>query len=282
MEATIYVFSNPQFGEIRTVKDENGEPLFCLTDLCKSLGLNNDSTNKVAKRLDPDDRYSVPVIDKMGRKQLATFVNEPGMYTVILRSDSPLAKPVQKWVVSEVLPSIRKTGGYIMSTPEDTPEMIMARALIVAQETINRVNAQLKEKEKKIEIQEATIKSHLPKLNYYDQVLTSTSSHTATTIANQFSMSAITLNQMLVKAKVLRKTGKEYSLASKYQGNGYTDSETFSFNRTDGTSGSKIELRWTEKGREFVSGLIPRAINAGALILRKGRYYINHDWKPSN
>lgn len=147
MEAKVRIFSNPQFGEIRTAKTESGEPLFCLTDLCRVLNLSNPSV--VAQRLDEDER---PKLD-LGRQGLTTFVTEPGMYSVILRSDSPIAKPIQKWVTADVLPSIRKTGGYIMATPDDSPEMIMARALIVAQETINRMNAKLREKDKKLELQ---------------------------------------------------------------------------------------------------------------------------------
>lgn len=82
-----------------------------MADLCKALNIQNPTD--VKKRLDKDDLDSIEVIDSMGRLQDANFVTEPGMYTVILRSDSPLAKPMQKWVTSEVLPAIRKTGGYM-------------------------------------------------------------------------------------------------------------------------------------------------------------------------
>lgn len=99
------IFTNNQFGEIRVSTTENGEPLFCLSDLCSTLRLSYP--RMVAQRLDSDE---VRKLDLRGQVGVTNFVTESGMYTVILRSDSPLAKPMQKWVTSEVLPSIRKQG----------------------------------------------------------------------------------------------------------------------------------------------------------------------------
>lgn len=144
MQSHIQVFINPQFGEIRIAKTENGDPLFCLSDLCKALNLSNASV--VASRLDEDERSKLD----LGRQGSAIFVTEPGMYSVILRSDSPLAKPMQKWVTSEVLPAIRKTGGYIPIKQDDTPETIMARALLIADSTIKRQAKQLEDQEPKV------------------------------------------------------------------------------------------------------------------------------------
>lgn len=135
----IQIFNNSQFGQVRVATTEAGEPLFCLADLCKALNLSNPTV--VSQRLEDEER---PKLD-LGRQGLTTFVTEPGMYTVILRSDSPLAKPMQKWVTSEVLPTIRKTGGYMVSRTDDTPETIMARALLVAKETLERRDKQIAE-----------------------------------------------------------------------------------------------------------------------------------------
>lgn len=88
----------------------NGEPWFVLKDVCNVLGLG--SAHKVADRLDEDERNQIPLTDSLGREQETTIVSESGLYNVILRSDKPEAKPFRKWVTSEVLPSIRKTGGY--------------------------------------------------------------------------------------------------------------------------------------------------------------------------
>lgn len=91
--------------EIRTI-EKDGEPWWVLSDVCKVLGLSNPS--KVAQRLDEDERSNF----ELGRQGTAIIINESGLYSVILRSDKPEAKPFRKWVTSEVLPSIRKTGSY--------------------------------------------------------------------------------------------------------------------------------------------------------------------------
>nr|DAT17982.1 MAG TPA: repressor domain protein [Caudoviricetes sp.] len=108
----ITIFENDNFGKIRMV-EEKGEPWFVLADLCKVLELSNPS--KVAQRLDEDERSNF----KLGRQGYGVVVNESGMYAVILRSDKPQAKPFRKWVTSEVLPSIRKTGNYTVHQTEE-------------------------------------------------------------------------------------------------------------------------------------------------------------------
>ena len=135
----IKIFENEMFGQIR-VAGTPEEPLFCLVDLCNDLDLH---INKVVQRLTDDVLSKYPIIDSLGREQLANFVNEDGLYDVILDSRKSNARKFRKWITSEVLPSIRKTGGYIVSTPEMTNEEIMARALIVANETIKKRDEQL-------------------------------------------------------------------------------------------------------------------------------------------
>lgn len=96
---------------LRTIADESGNPWFVLADVCAVLDLSNSSM--VASRLDEDERSKL----NLGRQGDATIINESGLYTVILRSDKPQAKPFRKWVTGEVLPSIRKTGSYQTSQP---------------------------------------------------------------------------------------------------------------------------------------------------------------------
>lgn len=95
---------------VRVVIDEHGEPLFVLADLCKVLDLTNPT--RVAERLDPDALSLAQVIDSMGRPQQAHAVTEAGMYEVVIRSDKPEARDFRRWITTEVLPSIRKTGQY--------------------------------------------------------------------------------------------------------------------------------------------------------------------------
>lgn len=164
MEPRLRVFKNNLFGEIRTSVTQSGEPVFCLTDLCNALQLTN--SRKVKSQLDDDVTLSYPILDNLGRTQDATFVTEAGMYTVILRSNSPIAKPMQKWVTGEVLPAIRKTGGYMIEKEEDTEESIMARALLIAQDTIQR-------SKEKIRQLTSTVERQAPKVMFADAVATS-------------------------------------------------------------------------------------------------------------
>ena len=129
--SVIQVFNSPQFGEIRTAGTSE-EPLFCLSDVCSVLGLRQGD---VKQRLDDGVVSTQPIIDALGREQQANFVNEDGLYDVILDSRKPQAKAFRRWVTSEVLPAIRKTGGYLATKQDDTPEEIMARALTIAQAT---------------------------------------------------------------------------------------------------------------------------------------------------
>lgn len=101
----IQLFTDGEFNMRTAVVD--GEPLFCLVDVCKVLDIQNPS--KVAQRLDDDERTKL----ELGRQGETNFITESGLYAVILRSDKPNAKSFRRWVTSEVLPSIRKTGATI-------------------------------------------------------------------------------------------------------------------------------------------------------------------------
>lgn len=146
--------------EVRTVQ-RNGEPWFVLKDVCAILGIGN---NRMASdRLDTDEK-GVSQIDTLGGKQEMTVINESGLYNVILRSDKPEAKPFRKWVTSEVLPSIRRTGGYIAGQENLTPEELMAKALMVAQKTLA---------EREARIADLTVQNQImqPKASYFDELV---------------------------------------------------------------------------------------------------------------
>ena len=121
--------------EVRTV-ELNGEPWFVLKDVCAVLGISNHKMT--AQRLDADEVILTDLTDSMGRQQETTVINESGLYNVILRSDKPEAKPFRKWVTSEVLPSIRKTGGYRM--PKLSKEM---QALFLLDDRTQKQEARL-------------------------------------------------------------------------------------------------------------------------------------------
>ena len=131
----IQIFQNQEFGAIRTISNKQGEAMFCLKDVCEVLEL---QTKQVVRRLEDDVFSKHPIVDNLGRVQQATFVNEDGLYDTILESRKPLAKKFRKWVTSEVLPSIRKHGGYMVAKADESDEEIMARALQIAHATLQR------------------------------------------------------------------------------------------------------------------------------------------------
>ena len=141
-EITTLQFNSDQFGQLRVVKDDNGEPWFVAKDVCDalSLGRQHDST----RYLDADEKGE-GLVDTPSGKQTMVVINEPGFYKLIMKSRKPEAKAFQRWVTHEVLPSIRKKGGYIAAAADETPEQIMARAVLLAQDTIERQKAQIEE-----------------------------------------------------------------------------------------------------------------------------------------
>lgn len=142
----IVTFENPIFGTIRTAGTAD-EPLFCLADICRVLEL---QTNKVKDRLKQDGWNSIPLTDKLGRGQLATFINEQNLYRLVMRSDKPQAEPFQDWVCGEVLPQIRRTGGYIPLNAEDDDLTVMAKALQIMQRTLEQKDKLIEDKNRAI------------------------------------------------------------------------------------------------------------------------------------
>lgn len=156
---SIQIFSNPQFGEIRTLADEANDPLFCLADLCAALGISNH--RNVKARLDEEDVRLMDTPTNGGLQQI-TFVTESGMYDVILRSDAEKAKPFRKWVTSEVLPAIRKHGVY--ATPQTIDN------LLADPDNAIKVFQTLKEERQLRQIAEAKIEADAPKVLFAESL----------------------------------------------------------------------------------------------------------------
>ena len=133
---------------LRTLTDEAGEPWFVLKDCMSILDLGNPT--ETVKMFDEDEFSTAEVIDSIGRRQQAYIISEPGLYRLVMRSRKPEAKEFQRWVTHEVLPQIRKTGGYIPTSESDSDEDIMARAVLVAQKTIKQKNQQIAEQQTRI------------------------------------------------------------------------------------------------------------------------------------
>lgn len=152
----LQIFNNPEFGSVRTITKDN-EPMFCLADVCKALDITH--VTDVKSRLKQDGVGTSEVIDSLGRKQTAIFINESNLYKVIFQSRKPSAEKFTDWVTDEVIPSIRKNGGYIANQEQMTPEQIVANALIVAQNIISQKDRQIEEMKPKADFFDAVADS---------------------------------------------------------------------------------------------------------------------------
>lgn len=149
------IFKNSQFGEIRVAGTEEN-PYFCLKDICQCLDL---LTKKVSQRLDDKVLSKFLITDSIGRERFVLFVNEDGLYDVIFDSRKPEARAFRKWVTSEVIPSIRKTGSYSLSVPsyQISDPIKRAEKWIEEEKQRQQLAIENKTKQKKIEEQEHTI-----------------------------------------------------------------------------------------------------------------------------
>lgn len=138
----IQVFNNEQFGNVRAMS-LNDEPWFVAKDVCDVLGIKTNHLREDGRGLDDDEVMNLPNWEVGGKAPL--IVSEAGFYKLVMRSRKPEAKAFQRWVTHEVLPAIRRTGGYMVAAQDETPEQIMARAVLVAQDTIERQKKQIDE-----------------------------------------------------------------------------------------------------------------------------------------
>ena len=162
---------NYEGAEVRTVQID-GEPWFVLADICRELEISN--SRNISSRLE-DDEKGVTLVDTLGGKQHVTIINESGLYTVILRSDKPQAKPFRKWVTSVVLPSIRKHGAYMT---EQTLERALTSPdfLIELSTQLKTEQEQRRRLETTVAAQSKQMEQDKPKVLFADSVAASSSS----------------------------------------------------------------------------------------------------------
>lgn len=181
MENNIQVFNNEEFGEVRTVMVSD-EPWFVAADVCKALELSNPTV--AVSRLDEDERAKF----NLGRQGEGTIVNEAGLYSLILGSRKPEAKVFKRWITHDVIPAIRKTGGYIQGEESMSDDDLIARALVMAQKKIELREQQLKEKDAQLELQK-------PKVDFADHVTDSDNAIDMGTFAKYAQKQGITMGR---------------------------------------------------------------------------------------
>lgn len=250
MSNEIQIFNNPEFGQIRTAGTSE-EPLFCLLDICKALELRS---NDVKQRLEKGVVSTHPLQTTGGIQQL-NFVNEDGLYDVILDSRKPEAKAFRKWITSEVLPTIRKHGAYMtdeaLTRAITEPDYLIQLATALKEEKNKRLSVEQVCEEQKVQIEDLT-----KKVSYLDLILASTNTVTITQIAQDYGMSGRAFNKLLNEQKVQYKVGTQWILYAKYKDKSYVSSETVHFEGSDGTQHTTLNTKWTQKGRLFLYDLL--------------------------
>lgn len=233
--------------DVRTV-EMNGEPWFVLKDVCGVLGLSNHKVT--AQRLDRDEVSQTYLTDSIGRKQETTVINESGLYSVILRSDKPEAKPFRKWVTSEVLPSIRKNGGYISGQEQLSPEELMAKALLVANKTLAEREARISE----LTVQNTIM---LPKAEYFDELVNRNTLTNFRETAKELGISEKAFIRFLIDKKYIfrNQRGKLMPYADRSDG-WFEVKECYN----EKTNWSGIQTLVTPKGREAFRLLCLKAL----------------------
>ena len=226
----IQIFNHELFGEIRTMTDESGDTFFVGKDVATALGYSKP-LNAIAMHVDEDDSLKWGLIDSKGRVQRAIFINESGLYALVLSSKLPQAKAFKHWVTSEVLPQIRKTGGYIPIRNMRTGEMLTDEEVMQAAESI------------------------------IGRTLTSFNRNadgciTATDIAKAIGVETKDLNSFLRDKKVQKWSRGQYRLTPDYEGRGLAQNRMFIYYSKGGKQKESTYLVWTPKGAEMIAEMM--------------------------
>ena len=242
MKTEIQIFTSEVFGEIRTCQ-VNNQIMFVGKDVAMALGYAN-TRKAVLDHVDKEDREDgVTIRDAIGRDQKATFINESGLYALILSSKLPQAKAFKRWVTAEVLPQIRMTGGYIPTKDADgktlSEEDIVERAHEIIGRTLQMLNG---------------------KSEYC---------LTATQVAASWGMGVISFNNLLAGMGIQHRKGGRWQLSDDLQGRGLTETRCFFCYSLKGKARMKRYLVWTKEGIDFLNMAVrkmPREITANVQL----------------
>ena len=263
-------------GRRLTVYGTAQEPLFLAKDIAEWIEHSNPAA--MLNTVD-DDEKGIRIVYTLGGDQKVNVLTEDGLYEVLMQSRKPIAKQFKKGV-KQILKEIRTTGGYIATQVNETPEMIMARALKVAEHTIEdhekRMKALAEENEaqklrnKQLEadtqIKAEEIKKLTPDADYARQTLTAVNTWNTNIIAKEMGMSAVTLNQHLQRLGIQYKQHKVWVLSAKYQGKGYTKTQTYNYFNSAGEVCTRMQQEWTEVGRRWLLELWHQGKFSGSAV----------------
>lgn len=231
------VFENPTFGQVRTVEIDN-EPWFVGKDVAEALGY-KEAAKAVRERVDAEDK-GVSKMDTPGGKQEVTIINESGLYSLILSSKLPGAKEFKRWITHDVIPSIRKTGGYIKGQETMTPDELMAKALMVAQQTLADREARISQ----LTVDKAIMQ---PKADYFDELVERGLLTNFRETAKQLGIPPKKFVNWLVENKYLYRDKKGKLLAYENKNNGLFELKECVNEKTQWAG---VQTLVTPKGRE--------------------------------
>ena len=234
------IFRNVEFGTIRTMSNEQGEPMFCAKDVALALGYKRPE-DAMTQHVEIEDSVKHRVLDRNGKKRITTFINESGLYSLILSSKLESSKRFKRWVTGEVLPAIRKQGGYIVTKEGESEKEVMARALEIVKNTLQQRNEEI-----------AKLK---PKADYVDEVLDSITCVTTTQLAKELGMTAQELNRRLCEMRIQYWQSGQYMLYADFARQGLARSRTRKHTLKHGMVLTEMYLVWTERGRDFIHRL---------------------------
>lgn len=244
----LQIFQNAEFGSVRTATID-GEPYFVGKDVATILGYSNPR-DAISKHVDDEDK-GVAKCDTLGGRQEILFINESGLYSLILRSQLPAAKRFKRWVTSEVLPAIRRHGMYATEELIANPDLAIAAFQALKAEREKRQSL-----EEAVAVQAQQIAELKPKATYYDVVLKCKDAVNISVIAKDYGWSAQRMNEYLHKKGVQYKQSDIWLLYQKHAGCGYTKTNTHVYEDSCGREHTKVHTKWTQKGRLFIYGLL--------------------------
>lgn len=245
----IMIFENNELGiNVRAIKNEDGSISINAEDTAIGFGWYQVKNNRKYPKWERMNGFisefeSSPLVEK------GDYIPESLFYLLAMKANNDVARKFQVWLAGEVIPTIRKTGGYISTTDDMSDEDILARALQIANAKIEERNKQIKELK--------------PKAEYTDTILDSKSLFTVNQIAKDYGMAAKKFNELLHKLKIQYKQGEQWLLYAKYQDEGYVFSSAFPIKHSNKQIEVKMTTKWTQKGRKFLydflkcKGIVP-------------------------
>ena len=239
----------PEFGKIRTV-GKDGKIWFCARDIAASLGYANarDAIDRHCKQ----KGVCIHDIPTTGGRQKVKFIDEGNVYRLIAGSRLPSVERFENWTFDELIPRTLKEGGYLLEKEGETDAELLSRALQLAEDKLKERDRYISGLEKENALNSLKLNLQAPKVHYFDQVLRSSSTYTATQIAKELGMSGRELNLRLKTLGIQFRQSGTWMLTARYQKEGYTRTHTHSWQSRCGETGTAMHTVWTEKGRLFI------------------------------